>query len=104
MQITNYPNIDEKVIYEKLENGLEVYLIPKKDYSETCAVFTTRFGGLNTGYEIEYNNSIRDVEWEIFDLLQDKIGYVVEETEFLVDLLSGDKLHEESKKFPYLMK
>ena len=61
MQITNYPNIDEKVIYEKLDNGLEVYLIPKKDYSETCAVFTTRFGGLNTGYEIEYNNEVHKV-------------------------------------------
>ena len=61
MQITNYPNIDEKVIYEKLENGLEVYLIPKKDYSETCAVFTTKFGGLNTGYEIEYNNEVHKV-------------------------------------------
>lgn len=45
---------------------------------------------------IEYNNSIRDIEWEIFDLLQEKIGHVIEETEFLVDLLSNEKLHEDS--------
>jgi len=45
---------------------------------------------------IEYNNSIRDIEWEIFDLLQEKIGHVIEETEFLVDLLGNEKLHEDS--------
>lgn len=52
MQIINYPNLDEKVYYEKLENGLEVYLIPKNEYHEVNAVFTTKFGGLNHGYEI----------------------------------------------------
>ena len=63
------------VIYEKLDNGLEVYLIPKKDYSETCAVFTTKFGGLNNGYKVSYENeemqvipgSAHFLEHRIFD-------------------------------------
>lgn len=53
MKIINYPKLDEKIVYERLDNGLEVYLVPKKDYAQTCAVFTTKFGGLYHGYEIE---------------------------------------------------
>ena len=66
MIITNYPHIDEKMIYEKLDNGLEVYLIPKKEYDQTCAVFTTKFGGLNHGYEIEVNGEKEKVLWQAF--------------------------------------
>lgn len=53
MKIINYPKLDEKVIYEKLDNGLEIYLIPKKDYEVTTAVFTTKFGSVNHGYEVD---------------------------------------------------
>ena len=61
MKIINYPNLDEKLIYEKLDNGLDVYLVPKKEYHQTCAVFTTKFGGLNHGYEIEVDGKIEKV-------------------------------------------
>lgn len=44
---------------------------------------------------IEYNNSIRDIEWEIFDLMQEKISQVTEEADFLIDLLSNDKLYDD---------
>lgn len=55
MKIINYPHLDEKLVHEKLENGLDIYLVPKKDYSQTCAVFTTKFGGLYHGYELDVN-------------------------------------------------
>ena len=55
MKIINYPHLDEKLVHEKLDNGLDVYLVPKKDYSQTCAVFTTKFGGLYHGYELDVN-------------------------------------------------
>ena len=61
MQIINYPNIDEKIIYERLENGLQVYLIPKKDYHETSAVLTSKFGGLYHRYKFEYNDEKYEV-------------------------------------------
>ena len=61
MQIINYPNIDEKIIYERLENGLQVYLIPKKDYHETSAVLTSKFGGLYHRYKFEYNDENYEV-------------------------------------------
>ena len=61
MKIINYPKLDEKVIYEKLDNGLDVYLVPKKDFTQTCAVFTTKFGGLYHGYEIDVDGEIENV-------------------------------------------
>lgn len=44
---------------------------------------------------IEYSNSIRDIQWEVFDLLQDKISKIIDESGFLVDLMSNDKLYDD---------
>lgn len=71
------------------------------EYSEAWYEMNSQINDVTLSIEeantamIEYSNSIRDIEWEIFDLMQEKIGHVVEETEFLVDLLSSDKLHED---------
>lgn len=43
MEINKYPNIDETIYSEKLSNGLEVIIIPKK-YNKTYAAFATKFG------------------------------------------------------------
>lgn len=42
---------------------------------------------------IDYGNSIRDIEWEVFDLLQGKISLITSEVDFLVDLLINDELY-----------
>lgn len=47
---------------------------------------------------IQYGNSIRDIQWEIFDLLQDRISHITDESKFLTDLLSNDKLYDEKGK------
>lgn len=39
--------VDEKIVYEKLENGLEVYIIRKKDFNSNYASFISKFGGLD---------------------------------------------------------
>ncbi len=39
--------VDEKLIYEKLENGLEVYIVRKKDFNSNYASFISKFGGLD---------------------------------------------------------
>lgn len=44
---------------------------------------------------IEYGNSIREIEWEIFDLLQDKISQLTTESEFLINLMSNDNLYDD---------
>lgn len=42
---------------------------------------------------IQYGNSIRDIQWEVFDLLQDRISRITNESKFLTELLSNDKLY-----------
>ena len=44
---------------------------------------------------IRYGNSIRDIEWSIFDLLNDRISNITSEADFLIDLMESDKLYDE---------
>ena len=51
-----YKNIKETVYSTTLKNGLKVFLIPKVDYSETAAVFATKFGSLESNATLVHNN------------------------------------------------
>ena len=42
--------INEKMYYEKLDNGLEVYVSYQKDFNNNYACFLTNFGGLDTEF------------------------------------------------------
>lgn len=44
---------------------------------------------------VEYNNSIRDIQWDVFDKLQDKISGIADESDFLIKLMSNDKLFDD---------
>lgn len=48
---------------------------------------------------VEYNNSIRDLDWELFDHINDRIGQITEESEFLIDLLEHSNLYNENGTF-----
>ena len=50
MKTINIEIVNEKLYYEKLDNGLEIYLIRKKDFITSHAVFLTNFGGLDTSF------------------------------------------------------
>ena len=45
---------------------------------------------------LEYQQTIQQLSWETFDLLQEKISSITEETEFLIDLMSNDKLFDDN--------
>ena len=47
---------------------------------------------------IEYNNSIRDIEWEKFDLIQERISDITAEANFLIELMSNKKLFNDDGK------
>ena len=51
-----YKDINEVVYYEKLDNGLSVYIVPKPDFDKTFGIFTTQYGGLDNKF-IPYNGS-----------------------------------------------
>ncbi len=54
---TFYKNSNETVYSTKLDNGLNVFLIPKEDYSETAAVFATKFGSLESNAILKHNGT-----------------------------------------------
>ena len=45
---------------------------------------------------IEYGNAIRDIDWEIFDLMQERISDVSAEADFLIELMSNKKLFDDN--------
>ena len=44
---------------------------------------------------IEFKNEMRQIEWDIFDLFQDAVSGITSESDFLVDLMSNDKLFDD---------
>ena len=49
---TVYPRIGEEVIRTTLENGLPVFVVPKKDYRRKYAMFATRYGGMDMRFQL----------------------------------------------------
>lgn len=45
-----YPQINEVLYTEHLDNGLTVYLLPKNDYHKTYGLFTTNYGSIDNEF------------------------------------------------------
>ena len=43
---------------------------------------------------VEYNNTLQELDWEVFDKLQEKIEGIVSESEFLIELMSDEKMFD----------
>lgn len=56
MKTKEYPNLKEQIYYEKLANGLRVYLVPKNNFNKTYAVFATKYGSIDNRF-IPYGQS-----------------------------------------------
>ena len=48
---------------------------------------------------IEFNNNIRDLNWEIFEYLEESINRITDETEYLIGLLENENLFDEGGNF-----
>lgn len=47
---------------------------------------------------LEYQQTLQELDWEVFEVLQDRISKVTDEAEFLIELLDSDKLYIEEGK------
>ncbi|KLU56077.1 zinc protease [Paenibacillus sp. VT-400] len=45
-----YEKLGETIYHEKLVNGLEVYILPKKGFHKTVATFTTKYGSVDNNF------------------------------------------------------
>jgi len=50
MEVKKYEQLDEEIYYEKLENGLRVYLMKKAGFNKTYATFTTKYGSIDNHF------------------------------------------------------
>lgn len=62
---------NEEVYYEKIDNGLEVYIVPNNSVNDVFVTFTTRYGGCN--YPFYINNKYMEVPNGIAHFLEHKM-------------------------------
>lgn len=43
---------------------------------------------------LEYDKSIREIGWQVFDLIQKRISQITSEADFLIELMENDKLYD----------
>ncbi|SEN44075.1 EF-P 5-aminopentanol modification-associated protein YfmH [Lihuaxuella thermophila] len=52
MQKIEHQQLQESLYFEQLPNGLEVYILPKPDFSKTYATFTTKYGSIDNCFQV----------------------------------------------------
>lgn len=84
----------------ELNNAINSGTIEK--YSESWYNMTSSIDDVTKSIEecntslLEYEKNLRELDWQIFDLVQDKISKVADESEFLINLMSNKKLYEDN--------
>lgn len=59
MERIEHDQLKETLYYEELENGLQVYLLPKPGFLKTYATFTTRYGSIDNHFQIPGGSEIQ---------------------------------------------
>lgn len=59
MKEIHYEQINEKLYYEKLDNGLDVYILPKHGFSKSYATFTTKYGSIDNYFQIPGKEEVK---------------------------------------------
>ncbi|WML27447.1 EF-P 5-aminopentanol modification-associated protein YfmH [Neobacillus sp. OS1-33] len=50
MEKISFDQLQEELFHEKLSNGLNVYILPKKGFNKTFATFTTKYGSVDNTF------------------------------------------------------
>jgi predicted Zn-dependent peptidase len=50
MEKISFDQLQEELFHEKLPNGLNVYILPKKGFNKTYATFTTKYGSVDNHF------------------------------------------------------
>ena len=78
----------------------EVAIKDSQQWRDMCAEIDGVTQAIEAGATalIEYDNAMRDIDWQVFDLIQERISDVTSEANFLIDLMSYDKLFDDNGK------
>ena len=55
-----YPELDETLYRETLENGLTVLVVPRKGFTKKLAYFVTDFGSIHTDLDVYKRQAFRE--------------------------------------------
>ena len=73
MEKLYFNTLKETLYHEKMDNGLEVYLLPKLGFEKTYGLFSTRFGAIDTTFVPLYQDKMIKVEDGIAHFLEHKM-------------------------------
>lgn len=73
MEKIYYDTLKETLYHEKLDNGLQVYILPKLGFEKTYGLFTTRFGAVDTTFVPINETEMIKVEDGIAHFLEHKM-------------------------------
>lgn len=68
-----FEQLNETLYYETLENGLQVYVLPKQGFNKTFATFTTKYGSVDNRFIPLNENEYRTVPDGIAHFLEHKM-------------------------------
>ncbi|WP_100403016.1 EF-P 5-aminopentanol modification-associated protein YfmH [Bacillus sp. FJAT-42315] len=74
MKKITFDQLQEELYYEKMDNGLDVYVLPKKGFNKTFATFTTKYGSID--------NHFVPKDQEEFVMVPDGIAHFLEHKMF----------------------
>ncbi|MDK2793494.1 MAG: hypothetical protein PWP75_122 [Caldanaerobacter sp.] len=73
MQQVYDEKVREKILFEELENGLKVYVMPKKGYTKQFAIFATRFGSNDSKFIAPGDDYVTEVPDGVAHFLEHKM-------------------------------
>ena len=73
MERIKLKHIDEEIIHEKLENGLDVYLYTKEGITNNYVTFTTKFGSIYNGFSPIGKTKLQKVPHGVAHFLEHKV-------------------------------
>lgn len=73
MQKMTFAGIEEALYYEKLDNGLEVYMVPKTNKNNCFVTYTTRYGSIHTEFIPIEQKNIKHFPYGIAHFLEHKM-------------------------------
>lgn len=88
MKRVEFSQLQETLYHEKLDNGLDVYILPKSGFNKTYATFTTKYGSIDNRFIPRGKKDPIDVPDGIAHFLEHK----------LFESEHGDVFHDFSKQ------
>lgn len=82
---------DEAVNAGKMQVGDEAWDNMNNEINE----ITLQIHELGTQWA-EFDKAIRETKWKVFDIIQDRISNIASEADFLIELMSNEKLFEDN--------